>query len=251
MIKYKTTEEIAIMKKSGEILKKVMKELVPYVVPGVSTLDIDNKAKELIIKNNGEVSFDKVKDYFWATCLPINEEIVHAIPSKSRILKNGDVLTIDIGVLYKGFHTDHAITFVVGESKDKEIEKFLEVGKKTLQKALKKVKIGNHIGDISKVIYDEIRGAGYFTLRELTGHGVGKDLHEDPNIFGYVNKPIEKTALIKNGMVLAVEVIYSFSCEHIDYVKENDWTLVTQDGSISACFEHTIAVDKNKSFILT
>ncbi len=250
MIKLKTNEEIEVMKEGGNILKNVVKSLLPFVKPGRTTLEIDKEAERLILENGAYPSFKKVPKYHWTTCLPVNEEIVHAIPGK-RVLKNGDVLTIDIGVFYKGFHTDYATTFIVGDKKDKKIEHFLQVGKESLDKAIKQVKTGNRIGHISKTIFDQVTKNGYFTIEELTGHGIGKNLHEDPFIFGFLKKPIEKTEKIVNGTVIAIEVIYSFSSKHISYIDENDWTLVTEDGSISACFEHTVAFYKNRAFILT
>lgn len=250
MIKIKTEKEIQIMHAGGKILKRVIDQVVAATKPGVTTEDLDKMARRLIVENGAETSFDKVKGYHWALCTPINDEIVHT-PPDDRILEKGDVLAIDIGVFYKGFHTDYSTTFVVGGSTDSKINKFLEVGKNTLEKAIEKVKVGNRIGDISKTIEDEISGAGYCIIRELTGHGVGRQLHEDPYVYGYVEKPIEKTAKIENGMVLAVEIIYSFTSSNIAYLDEEEWTLVTDDGSISACFEKTVAVVKNCPFILT
>lgn len=250
MIKIKTEKEIGIMHEGGKILKKVIDQVVDATKPGMTTRELDSMARKLIVENGGQTSFDKVKGYNWALCTPVNEEIVHT-PPNDRKLVAGDVLCIDIGVFYKGFHTDYSTTFVVGGTDDQKIIKFLEVGKNTLEKAIEKVRVGNRIGDISQLIEKEIEGHGYCVVHELTGHGVGRSLHEDPYVYGYVEKPIEKTAKIEEGMVLAIEIIYSFTSSHIKYLDHDDWTLVTDDGSISACFERTVAVYKKCPFILT
>jgi methionyl aminopeptidase len=250
MIHFKTEKEIETMKIGGTILKKVYKDLFKIVKPGITTRSIDDEAQRLIKEYGAEVSFNKVSGYKWATCLTINEQVVHTQPS-DRIIENGDVLTIDIGVYYKGFHVDFSDTFIVGENKDKKIETFLEIGRKTLYKAIKKAGNNVYIGEISSIIEDEIEGAGYHVMHELTGHGVGHELHEDPMIPGYREKPINKTIKLKNGMVVAIEVIYSMGTHNIAEEEGDDWSIVTDDGSLSACFEHTVAIFENKPFILT
>lgn len=250
MIRLKTKEEIEIMKEGGKRLRQVVKELLPVIQVGTSTEQIDKEAERLIKKYDGEPSFKKVKNYHWATCLPINEQVVHTPPSK-RKLKDGDLLTLDIGFYYQGFHTDYAQTLVVGKKRDKKIINFLEVGKRALYLAIKQAKINKRLGEISLAIEKEIYGNGFFVLKELTGHGIGRDLHEDPYVFGYLNKPIEKTPIIEPGLTIAVEVIYSQSTEKITYEKGNSWSVLTADGSLSACFEHTIAIVDNKTLILT
>jgi len=250
MIKLKTNEEIAIMADGGQRLRKVVSALLKIVKPGMTTLEIDELAEELIIKEGGESSFNKVKGYKWCTCLTINEQAVHTPPSK-RVLKNGDVLTIDIGMYYKGFHTDYSTTFVVGDKKDEKIEKFLQVGKDTLDKAIKMAKAGNRLGEISNVIEKEIYGNGYFILKELTGHGIGRGLHEDPYVFGFNERPIEKTIVIKPGLVIAIEIIYSMGSEQIAYEEGISWSIISADRSLAACFEHTVAIMEDKSIVLT
>lgn len=250
MIKLKTDKEIAIMQEAGRRLRKVMRGLLPTVKPGITTKQIDQKAEELIVKLGGEPSFKRVKNYSWATCLPINEQIVHTPPSK-RQLKNGDVLTIDIGFYLNGLHTDHAVTFIVGDKKDPNVKRFLEVGKRTLEKAIPKVKKGNYLGEVSKAIEEGIGKAGYHIVQELTGHGIGHELHEDPLVPGFLNGPVGKTLKIKPGLVIAVEVIYAMGTSRMKFEKGSDWSIVTKDGSLSACFEHTIAVTEEKALILT
>ena len=251
MIHLKEDKEIKIMQEGGKILRQVVAELKKNVIQvGITTLEIDNQAQKLIKKFGGQISFNKVKDYYWATCLPINEEIVHSPPSK-RVLKKGDVLTLDIGVYFRGFHTDFADTFVVGETKDKKIKRFLEVGKETLNQAMKKLKKGGRLGEVSEAIEQNITRHGYFVVKKLTGHGIGRSLHEDPYVFGYLARPIEQTELIKPGLAVAIEVIYSMGTEEMVYDRDHPWIIKTQDNSLSACFEHSLVVTDKDTVILT
>jgi len=250
MIHYKTEEEIKIMSEGGKKLKQILKRLIKFVKPGITTLAIENEAQRLIKEEKAEVSFDKVEGYQFATCLPVNEQIVHTPPSE-RVLKKGDLLTIDIGLYYQGFHTDCAKTMVVGEEEKGEIKRFLDTGREALKKAIEKIKVGGYLGEVSKAIETIIKKNSYFVIKKLTGHGIGKDLHEDPFVFGFLDRPLEKTLKIKPGLVLAVEVIYSMGTEEMVFEKDNDWSIVTKDGSLSACFEKTVAVTKNGVFILT
>ena len=250
MIDYKTEEEIKIMSEGGKKLKQILERLIKFVKPGITTLAIENEAQRLIKEEKAEVSFDKVEGYQFATCLPVNEQIVHTPPSE-RVLKKGDLLTIDIGLYYQGFHTDCAKTMVVGEEEKGEIKRFLDTGREALKKAIEKIKVGGYLGEVSKAIETIIKKNGYFVIKKLTGHGIGKDLHEDPFVFGFLDRPLEKTLKIKPGLVLAVEVIYSMGTEEMVFEKDNDWSIVTKDGSLSACFEKTVAVTKNGVFILT
>lgn len=250
MIKLKTPQEIRIMQKAGIKLRKVVVKLLPLIKPGITTQYINEQAEVLIKKYGGESSFGKVRNYRWATCLPINEQAVHTPPS-GRVLRNGDVLTVDIGLYYQGFHTDFATSFIVGDKKDKEAIRFLEVGKTTLIKALKQVENGNNLGKISQVIQAEIEKNGYRILKDLTGHGIGRDLHEDPFVLQYLDRPVEKTYQMRPGLVIAVEVIYSQSAENISFEKGSDWSIVSADGSIAACFEHTIAITDRGPIIIT
>jgi len=250
MIKLKTNDEIEIMKHGGKILRDVVDELIPWVAVGQTTKEIDTKAEELIRAKGGEPSFTKVKGYHWTTCIAVNEQAVHTPPS-DRTLKDGDVVTIDIGVFYKGFHTDYAYTKIVGINNDSEKKKFLEVGETTLDRAIAMVKNGEYIGTFAEFIQNEITKNGYFILKELTGHGIGRDLHEDPYVLNYLDRPIQKTYKIKPGFVFALEIIYSMGTEEIAYEAENSWSIISKDKSLTACFEKTLAVTNEKTFILT
>ncbi len=250
MIKLKSGEEIAVMKEGGARLKKVVSELIPKIKVGVTTDFIDKEAERLIIKNGGSSSFKKVQGYHWSTCLPINEQVVHTPPAE-RTLKNGDVLTVDIGMYFKGYHTDYSDTFVVGKTENKDTLKFLETGRTALRKAIEQAKAGKRLGDISETIEKEITRNGYAITKELTGHGIGKDLHEDPFIPGYLDMPKDKTYMLRPGLVIAIEVIYAMGTGKIAYEKGIDWSIVSADGSLTACFEHTVAITKKNTLILT
>lgn len=250
MVTIKTQEEIESMKQGGLILKKVMGELLPFVVHGISTDAVNQKAEELITKYHAEPSFKKVKGYRWATCLPVNDQIVHTPPSR-RILRTGDLLTIDMGVYYQSYHTDYAVSFSIGQSPNKKVQSFLDAGKTALEKAIERARPKNLIKHISHAIEDTIKQYGYYVVKNLTGHGIGKKLHEDPMIPGYVNGSVSQNISIKKGMTFAIEVIYAMGTSHMKSEAENKWSLVTTDGSLSACFERTIAIGENNAYILT
>ena len=250
MITYKTDAEIEIMRVGGEKLKEVMKLLVPQIRAGMTTNDINTLAEKYLKEQGADISFNKVEGYKWAVCVPINEQVVHTPPTK-RVLKDGDVFTIDIGAYFKGFHTDHAITVVVGGKSTPEIDRFLQVGKEALTLAIETAHIGNIIGHISEAIEKKVTGAGYTIMKQLTGHGVGHELHEDPFIPGFVSTSVEKTMKLKPGMVLALEVIYSMGSEDIAYEENQEWSIITKDKSMSACFEHTVAITDKNTLVLT
>jgi len=250
MINYKTEKEIKIMLEGGKKLRLIIEQLIREIQPGMTTLMIEERARELIINKGLDISFNKVKGYNFATCLPVNEQIVHTRPS-DRVLKEGDLLTIDTGVFYGGFHTDCAETIIIGKKPDGEIKKFLDAGKKALSLAIKKAKNGAYLGEISLAIEQTVTKNGYFIIKRLTGHGIGKTLHEDPFVFGFLNKPVKETLKIRPGLVVAIEVIYSMGTEEMVYEPGDSWSIITKDGSLSACFEKTIAILEDKTLVLT
>lgn len=251
MIHLKTPQEIETMKTGGAILRKVRTELLEFAKPGVTTNEIEALARELTHKYGAQGSFTHTPGYSWFTCQSVNNQIVHT-PPNDRKLVEGDVLTIDVGVLYGGYHTDSADTIVIGGAPTKEVERFLEAGKKALETAISHLKVGVRIGTVSKAIQDVIEGEyGYHVVPELTGHGIGRSLWEDPHVFNFINQPIDKTPVIENGLVIAIEPIYAMGTHKMKYEKGSDWTLVTADGSLAAQFEHTIAVTNKNVFILT
>ncbi len=252
MTKPKTQEEILLMQEGGQKLGRIRKELLAASRAGVSLLEIEALAQKRIKEEGGIASFATVRDYKWATCLCVNEEVVHGIPS-DRVLTHGDVFTVDVGMVYGGFHTDTAGTIVVGgkEYTTSPLERFLQVGKQTLDEAISVAVAGNRIGNISEVIAKNITRAGYSVVTALTGHCIGKKLHEDPMIPGYLDRPIERTPLLVSGMTIAIEVIYALGKGDIVYANGDGWTLSTKDRSLTAVFEHTVAVGAGKSTVLT
>lgn len=258
MIDIKTLEQIKVMQEGGKILAEVLQEVLENVRPDVTELEIDALANRLIREKGAEPAFKKVKGYNHATCISTNNVVVHGIPS-DRKLRIGDVVGIDCGVFYKGLYTDMSETRRVStvnkqqktNNKKDEIDRFLETGKRALEEAIKVAKAGNRIGHISKTIQEIVEGQGYSVVRSLIGHGVGKKLHEDPEVPGFLNKKIEKTPLLKEGMTIAVEVIYNMGGFEVSYSNNDGWTIITSDGSISGLFERTIAIIENKPLILT
>jgi len=251
-INLKTEEEIAIMAEGGEKLSRIRNFLISQIKPGIKTIELENLAKEEIFKAGGEPSFKTVKDYNWAICVSVNDEVVHGIPGE-RVIQEGDIVGLDIGLLYKGFHTDTAWTIVVQSSECKaqsKVERFLGVGEETLEKAIRVVKPGGRIGQISRVIEQNIKKAGYSPVKSLTGHGVGRNLHEEPAIPQFLSGKIENTPKVVPGMTLAIEVIYNLGTAEV-LLKNDGWTIISQDGKISATFEKTIAVLPNGVVVLT
>jgi methionyl aminopeptidase len=250
MINIKTDQEIKIMKKGGQMLSETMWELVKFIKPGVTELEIDKLAQKLILEKGGEPGFKKVQGYKYTVCLSTNDACVHGIPTPYKF-KSGDVVGIDCGVYYKGFHTDMSETVRVTSQKLDEIDKFLKVGKEALKLGINQAIVGNRVGHISKAIQDIVEAQnGYSVVRSLVGHGVGRELHEEPEVPGYVQGKIEKSPLLKEGMVIAVEVIYNYG--EPDLILDDDgWTLRTRDGSLSGLFERTVAITKRGPVILT
>lgn len=258
MIYYKNASEIQIMRESGKILADVLFETLDRVRPGMTELEVDKIADDLIIKKGGYPGFKKVRGYHHATCISTNDVVVHGIPG-GRVLEAGDVIGIDCGVLLKGFNTDMAQTIRVPgkpsklkEQEIKEVDKFLKTGEKALDEAIKVAVEGNRIGDVSKTIQEIVeKKGGYAVVRSLIGHGVGKKLHEDPEVPGYLDRRIEKTPKIVPGMTFAVEIIYNMGTQEVMYSNSDGWTISSADGSISGLFERTIAITDKGTEILT
>lgn len=253
MINIKTKEEIEIMAKNGKILAKIMKELERRVKPGIRTLDLEKLAEDLILKSGGTCSFKGYKDKDFnaipfpnCLCTSINEEIVHVPPSE-RILKEGDILSLDLGFFSKGFHSDMAITVPVGNVSF-EAQRLIRVTKKALKLAIKKVKPGNTFGDIGNTIQRYVESQGFNVIRDLCGHGIGRELHEEPKILNYGKR--HSGEKIKEGMVFCLEPMVTMGDWKIKRTK-NGFGYETQDGSLSCHFEHMVAVTKNGGRVLT
>lgn len=248
MIHLKTPKEIATMREGGRKLGSILEDLLAFSTPGVVLTDIEKYACELIEKAGATASFKTVPGYKWATCLNVNEVVVHGIPT-NYALRDGDILTIDMGILFKGFHTDTAGTKSIGVSKKNE--EFLNTGKKALEKAIEQAKLSNRIGHISKVIQETIEGAGYSIVKSLVGHGIGRELHEEPQIPNYLRGTIENTLPLQEGMTIAIEPIYAAGRGEIVYQNDDGWTLATRDRSLTSVFEHTLAITTSGPLILT
>jgi len=246
MILLKTEEEISLMKEGGSILSSVLQQVKKHVREGVTLKELDSLAEDLIIKSNGKPSF-KGHDSFPSTlCASVNEVIVHGLPI-DHPLKNGDIVSLDLGILYKGFHTDMATTVAVGRI-DRKTKKMIEATKKSLFIGIKEAKEGNHFGDISSAIGNYIEKKGFFVIRDLCGHGIGKSLHEDPQILNYGEKG--KGPAITQGMVFCLEPMVSMGDYNIVKAKDG-FGYETKDKSLSSHFEATVAVLKSKTLILT
>jgi methionyl aminopeptidase len=267
MITIKTPEEIAIMQEGGNILAQILKKLEKKVRPGITTKELDRLAESLILSAGGKCSFlgynvpdDSAPNRVYPACLctSVNEEIVHAIPS-DRILKEGDIVSLDIGMGYKGFHSDMAITVPVGKIDD-NAKKLLKATKTALDLAIEKVKPGNQLGDISRTVQKYAEGQGFSVVRELCGHGIGREIHEDPEILNFVSMDkagVDKASyrdfgriILREGMVLCIEPMVTIGDWHIKRSSDG-FGFETKDGSLSCHFEHTIAVTKEGYNILT
>jgi methionyl aminopeptidase len=255
MIQLKTKKEIEIMKTGGKILAEVLFEVMRNVKAGVSEIELDQLAEKLIIQKGGEPGFKKVEGYKHTICISTNDVVVHGIPTKYK-LKEGDKVGIDCGVYYKGFHTDMAqTTMVKGENLNakylSDIDKFLKTGKKAMWEGIRVAKLGNRIGNISKTIQDIVESQRYSIVRTLIGHGVGKELHEDPEVPGYLEGSASRTPLLKEGMTIAIEVIYNMGESDVAYSNADGWTIKTKDGSLSGLFERSVAIMVNGPLVLT
>lgn len=247
MINIYSEKEIEVMQRGGRILARIMRELVKKVKPGITTEYLDKVASDLILQYNVEPAFKGFNNYPAVLCTSINEEIVHAVPSK-RILKNGDILTLDLGIKYKGYCTDMAITLAV-EKIDKRAKKLIQVTKKALEIAIKQCKPSNHLGDIGWAIQNYVERKGFNVIRDLVGHGIGKNVHEDPQILNY--GPSTGLGIkLEPGMVLALEPMVCIGDYKIEKTADGFGYRI-KDRSLTAHFEHTVAITKKGAKILT
>ena len=246
MIHYKSKEQIEFIKESADILGRAHGEIAKLIKPGINTNKLDKLAEEFIKDNGGIPSFKNYNGFPYTLCVSPNEQVVHGFPS-DRELEDGDVLSIDCGVFFKGFHSDSAYTYAVGSVKE-EVKQLLKVTKESLYKGIEKAVVGNRTGDIGFEIQNFVEDYGYTVVRELVGHGVGESLHESPEVPNYGKRG--KGAKLKEGMVIAIEPMINLGKR--DIVQENDgWTIRTKDRAPSAHFEHTVAVTKEGVEVLT
>ena len=236
------------MAQGGQILGNIRDTLASAVKPGIKTKDLEKMASEMIEKAGGQASFKMVPGYHWATCINLNEVVVHGIPDET-VIGDGDKVGIDVGLFYKGYHTDTATTVMVNNNG--KSNKFLDTGKLALKTAIGQVKPGKRVFDVSKAIQDTVEASGYSAIRALTGHGVGKNLHEEPAIPCFVVGKYEHSQVLQTGMVLAIEVMYNAGVFEVVYKNSDGWTIATADGKISGLFELTVALTQSGPVILT
>ena len=247
MITIKSSREIELMKKAGRIVALAHQEVEKHVVPGVSTLELDRIVEKVIRDNDATPSFKGYGGFPGSACTSVNDQVVHGIPSRKVILQDGDIIGIDIGAKYKGYHGDSAWSYSVGTIDD-ETRQLLEVTKQSLFEGLKQTTAGNRLTDISHAIQTYAESFGYSVVREFVGHGVGKHLHEDPQIpnFG----PSGRGTLLKAGMTFAIEPMINQGRKEVKVLKDN-WTAVTVDGKLSAHYEHSILITEDECIIFT
>ena len=246
-IMIKTPQEIEKMRISGMALRQVHNAIAPHVVAGASTMDLEEIATRKIAELDAVAAFKGYHGFPAALCTSINEEVVHGMPSAKRILKDGDILSIDCGVIIDGFYSDAAVTYPIGNVSLKT-RKLLDVTQTSLQKAIQQCQVGGRLGDISAAVQQLCESEGLGVVREFVGHGIGRAMHEDPQVpnFGSAGKGPR----LKAGMVLAIEPMINAGGPEVRVLKDG-WTAVTTDGSYSAHFEHTVAITKDGPLVLT
>lgn len=246
-ITIKSAREIELMTEAGRILEIVHDEMQKALKPGMTTHDIDVLGEEVIRSYGCEPSFLNYNGYPASICVSVNDEVVHGIPSKKRMIQEGDIVSLDAGVIYKGYHSDAARTHAVGEIST-EAKKLIEVTQQSFFEGLKYAKEGNYLFEISGAIGRYAAKFGYGVVRELCGHGIGTHLHEDPNIPNY--PMLRKGPKLKAGMTLAIEPMINMGTERVKWL-DDDWTVVTADGKLSAHYENTVLITDGEPILLT
>lgn len=246
-ITIKSEREIELMTQAGRILEIVHEEMEKALKPGMTTLDIDAIGEEVIRSYGCEPSFLNYNGYPASICVSVNEEVVHGIPSRNRIIQEGDIVSLDAGLIYKGYHSDAARTHAVGEISE-EAKKLIEVTRQSFFEGIKYAKEGNYLFEISGAIGRYAAGFGYGVVRELCGHGIGTHLHEDPEIPNF--PMMRRGPKLKAGMTLAIEPMINLGTEKVRWL-DDDWTVVTRDGKLSAHYENTVLITKGEPILLT
>jgi methionyl aminopeptidase len=246
MIILKSRPEIEKMRKSNAIVAAILEELSRKIRPGVKTIELDRLSEELALKKGARPAFKGYRGYPYSLCTSVNSEVVHGMPSE-RELKEGDIVSLDFGILNDGYYGDAAVTVPVGEITP-GARKLLKITEEALYRGIAEVKAGNRIGDISAAIQGHVEAAGYSVVRDLVGHGIGKSLHEDPQVpnYGSSGRGIE----LKPGMVFAIEPMVNEGAYRVEILRDG-WTVVTADGKLSAHFEHSVAITENGPVILS
>lgn len=244
---FKTDAEVEMMRKSALLVSNTLAEIATLLKPGITTLSIDNKIAEIIRDNKAVPSFLNYHGYPFNSCISVNDVVVHGFPTKNE-LKEGDIVSIDIGVILNGWHGDHAYTFAIGDPGE-ETMKLIRITKESLYKGIEKAVAGNYIGDIAYAIQEHTeKRNGYGVVRELVGHGLGRNMHEDPQVPNYGKRGSGKK--LKEGLVLAIEPMINLGKKEV-FTEDDGWTVRTKDGTASVHFEHDVCVRKNTADILS
>jgi methionyl aminopeptidase len=246
-ISVKSEREIELMRESGRILAKVLEELESIIKPGISTMDVDRRCHELIKSYGCIPSFLDYNGFPASLCISVNDVVVHGIPNKKHILREGDIVGLDCGVIYKSYHSDAARTVPVGEI-TKEAKKLIEVTRQSFYEGIRFAKEGNHLHEISEAIQSYVESFGFSVVRDLVGHGIGKDLHEEPQIPNF--KQRNRGPKLKAGMTLAIEPMVNEGRYDV-FCMDDNWTVVTEDGTLSSHYENTILITSGEPEILT
>ena len=246
-VSIKSSQEIELMREAGRILASVHQELGKNIRPGMSTMDIDQLGEEMIRSYGCIPSFKNYCGYPASICVSVNDEVVHGIPSEKRLIQEGDIVSLDAGVIYKGYHSDAARTVAVGEIRE-EAKLLIERTRQSFFEGMKKAVAGNHLHDISAAIGDYAESFGYGVVRDLCGHGIGNHLHEDPEIPNF--KQWRRGIKLRPGMTLAVEPMINLGTPDVAWM-DDEWTVVTEDGAPSAHYENTILITEGKPEILS
>lgn len=243
----KSEREIELMREAGKILADVHDQLAEFIAPGITTMEIDRRGEELIRKAGCIPSFKGYEGYPASICVSVNDEVVHGIPNKKHRLFEGDIVSLDAGVIYKDYQSDAARTYGVGEI-DSKAQKLIDVTKESFFRGIEFARAGNHLYDISAAIQNYVEANGFSIVRDLVGHGIGREMHEEPQIPNY--KPIGRGIKLCPGMTLAVEPMVNAGGYEV-WILEDDWTVVTRDGSNSAHYENTILITDGDPEILS
>ena len=248
-VEIKSAREIAIMRQSSKIVATVLREIIDLVRPGMTTGDLDRHAETRIREMGAVPSFKGYHGFPASICASINDEVVHGIPSAKRVIQAGDLLKVDTGAFYEGYHGDSCITICVGEEAPEAARTLSRVAQEALMQGLSRIRAGNTLLDIAGAVQDHVEAHGYAVVEDYTGHGVGRNLHEEPSVFNFRTDDLPKVTL-RPGMTLAVEPILNAGSKACRTLKDR-WTVITVDGSLSAQWEHTIAVTSDGCEILT
>ncbi len=247
MVTIKSAREIELMRKSGKLLARVHEELAKVIRPGISTKEIDTVCEELIRGCGGTPNFLHYQGYPASVCVSVNEEVVHGIPRKDRILQEGDIVSLDTGLIYQGYHSDAARTYGVGKISP-EAEKLIEVTRESFFEGIKQARDGRRLHDISNAIADYVIPHGYGIVHDLVGHGIGTHMHEPPNIPNFPQR--RRGIRLKAGMTLAIEPMINIGTGEVDWL-DDGWTVITADHSLSAHYENTVLITDGEPEILT